>query len=204
MSPKKDQPLMGGDHLRSPVANFSGSDYDDNSPEYKSKVNFIRNLIGATGLSAKGELNNPLFGMLYGSQKPGRDIDIFLLFGTPVKKNIVRGQFDLNQIEYNDFLFRLNNFDIEYTEPVLTGDYFFGDIEILRRAKQFLDTAKPTEENLDYLGKRALETYLQAKVLYSQGQNELFDKIVNEGENFKDLTAKILNGKFFDISSPII
>ncbi|MCK5044009.1 hypothetical protein KAR52_03350 [Candidatus Pacearchaeota archaeon] len=148
--------------------------------------------------------NPPDLGILYGSRKEGKDIDLFFVFkGIPVQKNIVYNQFDLSQIKFNDFQFRLENFDIEYTEPILTGEYLFGDIEILKKAKEFLKTSKPNKENLNYLSKRALETYLQAEVFYAQGKNELFNEKVNE-ENFKDLTSKLLTVEDFDFYCPRI
>ena len=79
---------------------------------------------------------------MYGSKKKEKDIDLFLIFkGIAVQKNIVHHQFDLSQVEINDFLFRLENFDIEYTDPILTGEYLFGNTEMLEKAKEFL---KPT------------------------------------------------------------
>ena len=150
-------------------------------------------------------LISPELGMIYGSRKEEKDIDLFFIFrGVLVQKNIVYNQFDLNQIELNDFLFRLENFDIEYTEPILTGEYLLGDIEILERAREFLSAKKPNEENLDYLGKRALETYLQAEMLYAQGKSELFNARVNTGEGFKDLTSEFLNAKDFSFYFPRI
>ena len=162
---------------------------------------FLRRMV----LHLNKTIVSPVLGICYGSRKKGKDIDLFFMFkGIPVQKNVVYNQFDLNQIEFNDFQFRLENFDIEYTEPILAGEYLFGDIEILKKAKEFLKTKKPDKENLDYLGKRALETYLQAEIFYVQGKNELFNEKVNEGEDFQNLTSKLLNEKEFSFYCPRI
>ncbi len=144
------------------------------------------------GLRLNGGENPPELGISYGSRKLGRDVDLLFVFkGIPVKKNIVYEPYDLSQVEYGDFLFRLGNWDIEYTEPILTGDYVFGNAEVLENAREFLHTNRPTLENLDYMGKRALETYLQAEMLYSRGKNELFGGRVNHEETFKSLTREL-------------
>jgi len=157
------------------------------------------------GLRLNGGDNPPELGISYGSRKLGRDVDLLFVFkGIPVAKNIVQGQYDLSQVDYEDFSFRLGNWDIEYTEPVLTGEYIFGNAELLEKAREFLNTGKPTPENLDYMGKRALETYLQAEMLYSQGKNELFNGRVNSRETFNGLTRELVGVRDFEFESPII
>ena len=135
----------------------------------------------------------PELGMLYGSKNEGSDVDVFLIFANiPIKKSIGEGVLDLNQIGYKDFLFKLGNWDLEYTEPILTGDYLFGNKEILEKSKEFLRTNKPDEQSLDYLGKRSLETYLQAETVCAAGKNELFNELLKTGEKSNSLISKLL------------
>lgn len=149
-----------------------------------------------------GNRDPPELCMHHGSRNSESDIDILFIFkGGPVKKSVVYGQFDINQIEFNDFQFRLMNWDIEYTEPILTGDYVFGNRELLERSKSFLNTEKPTKGNLDYIGKRALETYLQAEMLYANGKDELFGQLANRDEGFKDLALKLFSEDNFSFNS---
>lgn len=147
----------------------------------------------------------PILGMNYGSREKNKDIDLFFIFkGVPVEKNIVYENLDLNQIEQEDFEFRLSNWDIEYTEPILTGDYLFGDKEILEKSREFLMTNKPNEQSLDYLRKRSLETYLQAKTVYSAGKNELFNELINTKETSNSIISKLFGKDNYCFESPSI
>ncbi len=116
---------------------------------------------------------------------------IFLL-----KKNIFINNYDLNQIEINNFYFKLFNRDIEYTEPLLTGNYFFGDKKILKQSKDFLQNKNPEKEIYDYLGKRSIETFLQAENFYSSGKNDLFNKLAISGESLSSVKDKIFKNNF--------
>ncbi len=81
----------------------------------------------------------PILGIVYGSRNKDKDIDLFLIFKDKnVPKNIINSKFDLFQTEQNNFFFRLNNFDPEYTEPILTGEYLLGNNAIIEKSKEFL------------------------------------------------------------------
>ena len=80
----------------------------------------------------------PLLGIVYGSKKMENDIDILLVYDFPVEKSVFINNYDLNQIEKDNFSFKLSHKDIEYTEPILTGDYFVGNKDIFERAKDFI------------------------------------------------------------------
>lgn len=131
--------------------------------------------------------DNLLFASLYGSRKENSDVDIFLVFnGVKPEKSVVVGEYDLNQIEYGDFLFRLSNLDPEYTDPLLTGEQFFGNYEVVENISEFLRRVNLSEGSFDYLSKRGLETFLQAEMLFSGSKYDLFKENVNT-YNFEDV-----------------
>lgn len=133
----------------------------------------------------------PLLGIIYGSKQKTSDLDIFLIYDFPVEKNVFIDNYDLNQIEKNNFSFKLFNKDVEYTDPILTGEYFIGNEQILQEAKYFV-LNKPVEKNsFDYLTKRSIETFLQAKELYSSGKIELFNRLAMNNEDGEIIKKKI-------------
>ena len=155
-------------------------------------------------ISSLNKINSiPLLGIVYGSKKKKNDLDIFLLYDFPVEKNIFINNYDLNQIEKNNFSFKLAHKDIEYTEPILTGDYFTGNKQILEEAKDFI-LNKPVEKGVfDYLIKRSIETFLQSKELYSSGKTNLFNELATNNEDCYSIKDKLF-GDDFKFKSEII
>jgi hypothetical protein len=154
---------------------------------------------------------NLLLGMIYGSQKKGNYLDIFLVYNNNVKKNIPvnnLNNLDISQIEINNFKKKIFYRDIEYTEPILTGKYLCGNKNILEKAKDFLINTDPDVSIYDYLGKRCIKAFLQAEEYYFLAQQELFIKMYSSnislfkmknyffGNDFK-LDSKILNIRIF-------
>jgi len=124
-----------------------------------------------------GILEKPLLGLIYGSRKKDSDKDIFLIYEKPIEKNIFINNFDFNQIDFKKFKEKIFYRDIEYTEPILTGEYFLGDRKILDNSIKFLHENQPEENIYDYLKKRSIETFLQASSFYSKGKEEMFIKM---------------------------
>jgi hypothetical protein len=121
-----------------------------------------------------------IFGMVYGSKNPETDIDIFLTYSeSKPQKSISFEKYDISQVEINDLIFRLNNLDPEYTEPLLTGTRFFGDQQIINNIRNLINNTKLNESSSDYLKKRGLETFLQSKILYSKGLYDSFKNLAN-------------------------
>lgn len=137
----------------------------------------------------------PLLGMVYGSRKKTKDLDLLLVYNFPVEKSIFIDNYDLNQIEKNNFSFKLSHKDIEYTEPILTGEYFIGNEKILEEAKEFVLNTPVKKEAFDYLIKRSIETFLQSRELYSLGKINLFNKLAING-----VDGKIIKKNFFENS----
>lgn len=134
----------------------------------------------------------PLLAMIYGSQNPKSDLDIFLIYDFPVKKSVYLNKYDLNQLEINDFFFRLLNKDVEYTEPLLTGKYIYGKKEILTKSIEFLESNDLREKNFEYLKKRSIETFVQAENFYSLGKEEIFKNFAQR-ENALLLKKRLFN-----------
>ncbi len=146
---------------------------------------------------------DPLLGIFYGSQSPKSDKDIFLIYPMEVDKGIFLENYDLNQISADNFKYKLFHRDIEYTEPILTGQYIFGNKKIIDESLDFLNNQKPSEIIYDYLNKRSIETYLQAENYYSTGKLYLFNDLISSNIKSQEITKKLIN-KNQQIKSPII
>lgn len=153
-------------------------------------------------LNKINELNGishfPLLGIIYGSKKENSDLDVFLLYDFYVEKNVFNLGYDLNQIDKNNFLHKIYCRDIEYTEPILTGDYFTGNKDIFLESKNFLLNEIPKKEIFDYLKKRTIETFLQAENYYSFGKIDLFNQLAVNNQSSEKIKSLFFENGFFD------
>ncbi len=161
---------------------------------------------------------NLLLGMIYGSQKKGDDLDILLIYNNNVKqfpvydnnvrKNILANNFDIGQIEINNFQKKIFYRDIQYTDKILTGKYLCGNKDIFEKAKDFLINTSPNKHIYDYLGKRSIETFLQADQYYFLAKRELFAEMLISNMSWSkmknyffetgfELDSEILNKSIF-------
>lgn len=144
--------------------------------------------------------------LYYGSRKEQSDKDIFVLVNTskPLQKRVNLDDLDLFLVTPEDLMFRLAHWDLEYTEPVLTGDYICGNEKTLDKLRNHLTTNSPGPETLYYLELRCLETYLQAGVMRDQGLSEMFYALYNGGASSEEIASVILQKKEVAFPSAVL
>jgi hypothetical protein len=135
---------------------------------------------------------NLLTALTYGTKD--KDLDLLLIFqNIKPKKSRIVDNLDLHQIEIQNFIERIKHWDPEYTDPIMTGEVITGDEIILTKTREFLETTKPTQEALDYLKKRGIETYLQADMYRTYGLYSIASQINSLPE--QELTQILVEGE---------
>lgn len=133
-------------------------------------------------------LNELEFLILYGSKRDYGDVDLLAVSKNNDHK--YTGHLDIIQVAKKDFVERLKLFDIELTEPILTGELIIGNEYNFKKIKKQLFKQKFSEESSNYLKKRILNIYNNAEYCYDSGVYEAKQKLIN---NFNgDLSIKII------------
>ena len=96
----------------------------------------------------KGKNEVSKLSVLYGSQKPHSDIDIFSISNS--LPTIDEDWIDSRVISPEDFERRINLFDICVTDPILTGEYILGDRNYFEMIKNRLMTQPITKKAIDH------------------------------------------------------
>jgi len=94
--------------------------------------------------------------ILYGSQKPESDIDLFII-SENASNNFFNGWLDIYELNREDFKFLLNNLDISVTDPLFSGELVYGDRNQLERIKQQILNQKITTEAINHNFRRSVE-----------------------------------------------
>ena len=81
------------------------------------------------------QFNNISIAMLYGSQKPYSDIDLFIVSQNR-SKNYFNGWLDIYELNVEEFKERIKNLDISITDPLFTGKLITGDDCYVEKLKQ--------------------------------------------------------------------
>ena len=112
-------------------------------------------------------LYGPSFGnidfiVLYGSQKPESDIDLFIV-STNSSRNYFNGWLDIYELNRNEFYRALKHFDISVTDPLFSGKLIYGDKNPFEQIKKQILNQPTTQEAIDYNLKEVekQEEYLQ-------------------------------------------
>ncbi len=79
--------------------------------------------------------NNVDFVVLYGSQKPDSDIDLFVVSTNP-SRNYFNGWLDIYELNRDEFYHALRHFDISVTDPLFSGKLIYGDKNSFEQLKQ--------------------------------------------------------------------
>lgn len=135
----------------------------------------------------KIDLEKLKFLILYGSRKSYGDIDLVAVYENSTDEkpySIYTGDLDIIQIKERDLIERLNLFDIELTEPILTGNLIIGDKNKFNKLKRNLENKKPSQEAITYLTRKSLEAYNNATNFFNFGIYEAKQSIL---KNEKDL-----------------
>ncbi len=75
------------------------------------------------------------FIVLYGSQKPDSDIDLFIVSTNP-SRNYFNGWLDIYELNREEFYHALRHFDISVTDPLFSGKLIYGDKNNFEQLKQ--------------------------------------------------------------------
>lgn len=89
--------------------------------------------------------NNINFMVLYGSQKPESDIDLFVVSANS-STNYFNGWLDIYELNKVEFTQLLNNMDISVTDPLFSGKLIYGDENIFEQLKQKIQSQPITQE----------------------------------------------------------
>lgn len=148
--------------------------------------------------------------LIYGSSnhnlKKANDVDLFIIFeqapsskSSSYKNNYV---FDINQVSLQDTYNKISLWDIDFTEPFLTGKTIKGSKDVEYNAKNYLLNNKPTSVAIDYLKKRSIESLLQTEQLLSQTKYELLLDKVKNNFDIKKIKDDVLNYQNSNTASP--
>jgi predicted nucleotidyltransferase len=114
-------------------------------PKYYNK-NKITTLIKKLYSSS---FKNIDFIVLYGSQKPKSDIDLFIV-STNLSQNYFNGWFDIYELNREEFNYALKHLDISVTDPLFSGKLIYGNMNQFNQLKQKILKQPITPEAIKY------------------------------------------------------
>ena len=156
--------------------------------------------------------NNPemISAIRYGSSlenlKKAKDIDLFLVYvqkpthKTSTYKN--KFLFDINQASVQETYSKIQAWDIDFTEPFLTGETIKGLKDTEKNVKDYLLNNKPTSQAIEYIKKRSIESLIQTEQLLAQTKYELLINKVNKNQDSKTIKQDILRLQEQNITVP--
>jgi predicted nucleotidyltransferase len=89
--------------------------------------------------------DNVDFVVLYGSQKPESDLDLFVVSSNP-STNYFNGWLDIYELNREEFSRLSDNLDISVTDPLFTGRLICGDENSFEQLKQQIQNQQITQE----------------------------------------------------------
>jgi len=117
-----------------------------------------------------------------------RDIDLLAVYSDEYaikQKLICNGVVDINLMNESSFIERLNLYDIEITEPVVTGNLIHGDEDNYEKIKS-IKKRKPSKKAIEHAEKRSLETFNSALFFYNRNKYKC-NNLILEKPNRKDI-----------------
>jgi hypothetical protein len=96
----------------------------------------------------KDKINPIKLILIYGSKKPYSDIDLFIV--SEKIKDFMSNWLDIYSLSPKQFEYSVSVFDIAVTDPLLTGEFVFGDREYLEQKKWQLQKQAITWESIYY------------------------------------------------------
>jgi len=104
---------------------------------------------GLLGNIYKEKLGDVKFALLYGSRKDFSDIDVFMVGnGTPNEAH--SDWLDVKYKSHKEFTQGLKNFDVRILNPLMNGEFIFGDKNYFEQAKQQIQNQQITEEAIKH------------------------------------------------------
>lgn len=95
----------------------------------------------------KEKLKNVRFALLYGSRKEFSDIDVFIVSGSLPSCN---SWLDVRVYPLRDFERKIGLFDIAITNPLITGEFLFGDKNYFKQLKNKILSQSITKKAIQY------------------------------------------------------
>lgn len=89
------------------------------------------------------------FVVLYGSQKPESDIDLFVVSNNP-STNYFNGWLDIYELNREEFNQLSNNLDISVTDPLFTGRLIYGNRNSFEQLKNKIQNQPVTQEAINH------------------------------------------------------
>ncbi len=96
-----------------------------------------------------GSFDNFNFIVLYGSQKPESDIDLFIVSNNN-SANYFNGWLDIYELNKNEFIDLSKKLDISITDPIFSGRLIQGDKTYFEKIKKQIQEEPITQEAIDY------------------------------------------------------
>lgn len=87
--------------------------------------------------------------LLYGSQKPESDVDLFIVSKNKTLK-LFNGFLDIYELNRHDINNLLDNLDIEVTDPLFSGTLIYGDRKYFEKLKQYVINLPITNEAVSH------------------------------------------------------
>ena len=117
--------------------------------EYDGKkiVNTLKHLYGSN-------FNNIEFVVLYGSQKPESDIDLFIVSNNP-SQNYFNGWLDIYELNKKYFQYLADKLDIRVTDPLFSGNLIYGDKSNFEKIKKEIQAQPISQEAINHNLKQA-------------------------------------------------
>ena len=95
------------------------------------------------------KFNNIDFVVLYGSQKPEKDIDLFIVSNN-ASTSYFNGWLDIYELNRAEFNRLSDNLDISTTDPLFTGELIYGDSNFFEKLKQKIKDQPITQEAINH------------------------------------------------------
>ncbi len=105
-------------------------------------LDVVRRLYGSA-------FNNIDFIILYGSQKPEKDTDLFVV-STNQSRNYFNGWLDIYELNRGEFYHALRHLDISVTDPLFSGVLIYGDRNHFEQLRQKVLEQPITPETVEY------------------------------------------------------
>ncbi|MCK4996827.1 hypothetical protein KAS08_00855 [Candidatus Pacearchaeota archaeon] len=96
----------------------------------------------------KDKLKDVEFALIYGSKKDFSDIDVFMVGKTPQESH--SDWLDVKYKSHKEFNNGLKNFDVRTCNPLMTGEFIFGDKNYFEKSKQKVLTQLITEKAIKH------------------------------------------------------
>ncbi len=137
-----------------------------------------------------GDLNQYRFIVFYGSGK--RDIDIMAIGGSKTRDRVYTKHFDSVIYSEQEFGARMDAFDIEAVEAVLTGKCISGDVDVFNGLRDKLANSHPNSRAVEYALIMSLDSFNTAMHLFNCNRYEGRSKIIL-GSSIDEAARVVMN-----------